>query len=943
MKERSLDHSTGKHADKLALALLENEQTPLEQRISIVRALVSELFRFEPNYKWEAQRIVLFLSAAVEIFNNTNEKQAPRELKSALWGLITPAILDRLADESSVEHWDFHAVEACLEAYVTFQDIERAYGKEEARFITQNIARVAVQSRALDEQNEIIARSGADDGLIIWLGSSGAEIEGAVDKGYRDELFALQIRREVRAGYYRNNAAVVNFGNLSEDPDGNRMTPAQVMAQLARREMADIVGPVQLPVPQKVNKLGEPAIIWAMPQVGGAIAPTGGYAQSLNYQAAQRAGLDFASASAGVVDYRNWPFFPREAVPIIYSGDGAEPMNTAAQSYLVGVPLINVIEDNGVAIGARSQDIYPGQLEHIGHAVGTPGIRIQKGDFGKAYLASRFAVRRGIMGGDSTVICLETSRLVPHSNAHGQYEAGVPIRKLLSTAQKVSVSPELIKAIGNAGVKTSLLDIRKQLQKILVEFFDINETLKQEITAYINTIIDPNERLFEWVKQGFFTKDELATWYHQAQHEFEAVRNEVLKLPYVSVEHVGVKPISFPHRRQDKLLGEENKDQAVKMGASQALAYVLDHALHHPGLNLLIRGVDADKGFKPMPNKSTKQVEVVRTGGYWEQTSLSKDPLRVGALRSDKIDEYMTSAWNAGLALASTAQLEESFQVCADYQYIDYFINALGLWEYMGKTPMTSGGHYTFREVAVATTGASAGAGPGHAHEYSGYMWDLPESVHVYYPSTPTHVYRMARWAFEGGLDHPAVFLWPRAIAFMSEEFNLVLTPETMPGNACTRVNNDPAKNKYQIVSFGVSMVKIRSELARREKQGENWEGLNWFDPISLRPFDWEGLYQYLDLGVKNKTPITFFQEDFAGKGAGNRIRDTILDWDFFKPVVRGRQVKVVGSMPLDAQPASGNLQKAILPDISYFFDLLSARNMSGLNEFYQRQYKYYK
>ncbi len=756
--------------------------------------------------------------------------------------------------------------------------------------------------------------------------------------------------RELYATYYRGIPGVMNFGSLTNentDPKGNRMTITDVVAQLKRRTTDRVDGPLQLAIPVMVNKDGEESIIFPMPQVGGAIIPAAARVHGLTLDEAERQGIGYSVDYLGVNGFKNVPWFARPSAALIFGGDGTEPLGSSGQSMMKRTASVFVMLNNGMQIGARLKDVYAGELEDIGVSEGVPGIRAGKTEVDRAYLAVYFATRRAIMGGGSTNLNLETSLLVPHSISHGEYQVGVYFKKFERIISEQGVDGEFVDKLFRIGQSQSIEKVQEGVIELLREPYNIPQDLREALMIFVAEVVDPNDIIDEFIEQGYLTDEERSQWQTLAHEEFAAAVKEIDILPLASKEHTMLQPIRFPLRNKKKLIAPlpEGAPKILRAGMAEAMAHVIDKALSDPAHRLMVQGVDTNKGYKVERNRLTGQGEAIITGGYWEQTALSREPLRLESFESGQINEELLIQWAIGMSLNSMRRPEEGHQTVVDLQYVDYASKALGYLAYLLQQPNVTAAQMTLRFGLIATTGLSAGVSPGHGAEYTGFFNNLPDVMDFYYPSTAQDMYDLMMSALYGGLDHPFLLLWPRNNPFAKEDISLQLTLDSLPGKARMRVNQEPTDNLFQIISWGPMMIKVREELAKREKTDgvAMWKGLNHFDPRTLRPFDYEGLHQYLKLGAPTGAPIIIMEEGYPGKDFGTSLYAKIMMDPFFADVLNNgrRQIRVLGALPLDANPASVIMQQEVLPNVSHLFDLLKARDRTGLNALYNRHFQY--
>lgn len=966
LSDRSVDSNTSANVPLLLECAL-NDYSSAEEKKRIIHELGNKLFSkhaIAENDPQRSEHIRSFISAALK--SKVREKENPT-LTDAFTAELTSARLESLADESSFRDWDVDTVNTCIEAYVKYQTVESKFGREHTSSIYRRIAKNVTRARVLDENMVLVANTVQNQGrgTVIQLGSSGLELaEITTKKAFEDALEELGYQNEdgsyqaIRIGYYRNCGSIVNLDESSADPREQLMTPAQFMAQLARVEYAGTRGAAELPLPFKIDKNNKISIFLSVPQVGAYIGPGSAFVEEEWFKKLEKF-FESGTIPKGIVmpqRARNllekfWQgeipdmegniqdataFYPPK-IGIMYSGDGANRQTLENQPDAVKRPIVNIILNNGVQIGAKLEETYTpsAPLKDIGKGVGIPGIDVQIGEYDQLYLATRFATIRASYG-LSTNIDAKVVRLPPHSSAHGNYLGGEPIRNITYIAENNKVDANLIKEIGRIGTNTHLLKVRNGLRKFLDDNKSLDVETKTAIEAYCDSIIDPNELLeLSLRERNYLNECEMTDWKNEADNEFQKVRNDILALPYPdpnTASSIQPQRLRFRYHPQ-----EDQISSTVTLSGSDAIKKAVQEGLDDPRGHLnLVTGVDAHKGPKVLLG-SGGQILFKDDGGYWSELSdLVLKPHQ--RWHNGPIDENMIVAEAFGRAMTSTdpETLEEAIKVLVNLEYIEYALHAFPALRYMGNLLMTTDGQVTSKALIMASTGASPGGGTGHAHEDAGTLLGLPDSMYIYYPSDPKDMYQLMRWALV--CDQPGFFMWNREAAFSKETFSTELDEKTRPGRARYKVSDKLNENLMQVIACGPSLTKVKAEIDKRGEQAEL--GINWFDPRTLRPFPWDDLEKYLEAGLNKMAPIVLVQQDKVGDGYGDYIKSILTGDKRFLPLIRGREIRVLGSKPVDAPPCDGILLSAVLPDIPAFISAWEDGDLKQLQDIYQAPYE---
>ena len=395
--------------------------------------------------------------------------------------------------------------------------------------------------------------------------------------------------------------------------------------------------------------------------------------------------------------------------------------------------------------------------------------------------------------------------------------------EIAEVAEATGASDVLIRAIDEASLKTELLDVRTEFEKVLAEYGDVMDPrLRIVIDEYIATLVDPNELLIWSLEdRGFINEGEAKVWYEEARERFKTETAQVMvgEKPTLTKNYDTIRPVEDLFMREAELLAEQD-DRVVTLRGADASSLALQEAMDNPDVVLFVTGVDAKKGKKPLRQKITGTIKRFVEGGYFGESTLVTR--LIGAWTNTSIDENTAMGIVAGMAETSVRLAKSGARIVANLAYVDYAIESFASILETADTLMTTDAQVTRPWCILAHAGQLAGGGTGHVNEYVGKIASLPESVHVYYPSTPEDLYKLLTWHIRGKSVKPAVILWDRLIYAQKQKFNVALEPESKPGRGRAFMNEEKERNKVQCISVGPSHNELRQSIeVRKAKEGK--------------------------------------------------------------------------------------------------------------------------
>lgn len=864
------DLKTGEN-DMFLLGALESNVVDIQTRAETIHRLYEAIFDNDELDQYDQNRVGKFLHTANKLYKN---KDVPDELRKTLYDHITPILLEDIALESSLYRWTGDNTEETLNAYCTFQTIERKYEGRQARIIYQKIAKEMMAARELDitlERAEGVI-SNENRGTVIYLGARGAEMAQTVAKhAFRNTCQGNQAKAVI-APYYRDHVLTANLGEDSEDPQGDLLTPAEAVANLCRVEGGSRTTGKELNMASKINKSGEISIFPATPNVGGHILGASGYADRLRLFAIRDKGISYAGPQRADA-YRNIQIDNTGAAVLISLGDGAYPELLAALEHQANnrTPVINFIQNNRVAIGVEANEVVAqDKLYQKGRGKEIPGIRIDETDVDGMYLAVQFATQRALLDAGPTIVEAMTRRLLPHSNAHGDHLTSMYIEQTMTALTEYMKDlpqgnldrDKIEKFIKERLIQPTRSDNQIKLQERLGELLSLDalsESAKEEIENISNKILDPVQASLDYLQQkGYATEHEIDTWGKETGGKMENTLEEVLIRPKPKPEHAKLN-IRMETPNTTKI---EYSHEKVSMNISEAIRMALRKAMEE-NRNILIMGPDVYKG--PSIRREGKKIVEIEQGGYFNQTSglfeeFGRDPRRI---HNTAVAEQDVLKYALGMATTPTdsERLENALRIAVDFQYADYGIEAFAAWHVLSHVLYTTDGKITRPAGVILPSGAVPGGGTMHSHETVGKALQTPSSVDVFYPSDPETTYKLLHYCLLYN-NNPYIFMVDKTSIFRKEEFE-VGTGFFEPGRARVRKEG----KGIQFISIGPMTNKTDTAIAQL---GDPYlqENTGNLDLVSLRPFPDKDVMEYLSSG---KGPIVIAHEEPKFQGFGNQ------------------------------------------------------------------------
>jgi len=910
--------------DMLLLGALESDAVDIQIKVKIIDRLHEAIFDNDGIDQYDQNRVGRFLQTAIQLYK---DKNASDQLRQELYNRITPILLEDVAKESSVYRWTADNTQATLNAYCTFQTIERKYNEREARNIYKKIAEELVSARQLDimlEKAEGIA-SKQGHGTVIYLGARGAEMAQTVAKHAFRTTCQENHARPVIAPYYRDHVLTTNLGEDSHDSQSDLLSLDEAIANLCRIEGGTRSTGVELNMASKTNRDGEISIFPATPNVGGHILAASGYAERLRLHAIRKESIFYEKPQRAHA-YRNIHLDNTEAAVLISLGDGAYLELDSALEFQVNnrTPVIDFIQNNGVAIGVELDEVVAqDKLYQKGRGKEVPGIRIDEADVEGMYLAVQFATQRAVLDAGPTIVEAMTRRLLPHSNAHGDHLTSEYIQQVKHVLENsIETIPEdnprkqeIKNLITTHLIRPTISDNQIALKRRLDEFLSLDifdEPTRQKIASISNNIIDPVQASLDYLQQkGYTTEDEVNAWGKEAQEKMETTLQEALTRPRPKSEDA-TRNIRLETPRIKKA---EYSHERVNLNISEAIQRAIQEAMRiNP--NLLVMGPDVYKGSSI--RRESGKIREIEQGGYFNQTSglfgeFGDDPRRI---HNTAIAEQDILKYALGMSTTPTdpETLKNTLRILIDFQYADYGIEAFPAWHILSHILYTTDGKITRPVGVLLPSGAVAGGGPMHSHEVAAKAFQTPPSVDVFYTSDPETTYKLLRYCllYE---NNPYVFMVDKTRIFQKEEFEIG-TGFFEPGRAKVRKPG----NGIQFITYGPMVNKVNAASAQLNNSHLQ-DNIGILDVVSLRPFPQKDVTTYLKHG---KGAIVVAHEEPQSQGFGNQIVSMLARKDSeLHDVVKGRDIYLIGSKNVPVPPCDGILMNDVIPTTQSIRDFI--------------------
>ncbi len=917
----------------LLLGKLESSAFDIDSKIETVHALAENAFLPDEEGNLDEQRVGRFLEQSVKLYQDEN---TPEELKTELYDVVTPQILDQVAEQSSINRWNADNVEQALHAYVTFQDIERKY-HENAPKIYREITQELIYGRAVDESLERVGAITKNEGrgVAIYLGTKGAEMTQTVSKVAYRNTSKEHNAQPIIATYYRDNVLSLNPYDESADPDGDLLTIEESIADLTRREGSPRSKGTELLVRSKINNNGEISLFPATPNVGGHIVAASGFAAQKRLEAVRDNNLTYDGPKRADA-FRKLQVDNTGASVLISLGDGAYPELDAALEFQsnLRLPTINLVQHNNVAIGVESNEVLSNtNYSEKGHGRGIPGVSIEKTDFDGMYLAMEFATKRAIRDAGPTIIEARTVRLLPHSNEHGDHLTSEYLQEIEHILQEYakdlhendprrSAIDDLYK---RDVVKASQTDNQVKLKSRLLEFAK-NDSLDQEIVAKIlaiqDRIVDPYETTIEsLIQKGFVQKKEVEAWQQEAKANVEEAQEEVMQRAVPKPEYA-LQNIRLATPSIQDLRNGEYSHERMRVNGSEAVRQALTESMEE-NPNILAWGTDIYKGLS-IDRGTGNTLRHTWQGGYFKQEDglfpqFGDQPMRV---MNTPIAERDVLKFALGMATTPTNEkdLKDALRLFVDFQYADYGIEAWPAWHVLANVLYTTSGQITRPVGVLLPSGAVPGGGTMHSHEVAAKAYQTNTNVDVFYTSDPESTYKLLRYCllYE---NNPYILMADKKMFLGGEsarqEFEIG-TGFIEPGRARTVKEG----KGLQILSYGSMVNTIRKSLDLLDDQFK--EDIGVLDIMSLRPFPVDDVYNFLDGGKGN---VIIAHEEPKAQGFGNQIHSFLTRGDSdFRDLTRNREFYIEGSEDVPNPPCDGILLDEVLPNAQKMRDIILSR-----------------
>lgn len=905
-----------KQYDAYFLALLSTDLLETDRKLKITGKHFGDIFLGEDI---DEDRARAFLEQAVSLFKSPT---TPKPLKDKLLSLMEPDLLEEIADQSAKDRWGYEASQAALHAYCTFLTIEKLWGRDESLDTYQTIAKKMVFARVADEIFEKASSEVSTEGRgnVIYLGVRGAEAAQVLAQQALIDVCEEFDAQPVIAPYYRSHIDTGNFAEPEDDPEGNFLTFDEALAELCRVKGAPVGEGLNICVKMKKNKSNKISVIHGVANVGRHIITAAGFADKLRLDQIFKEGLVYDGPKRADA-YRTLQIKNTKGVVLISLGDGAFPklLQSLEHQAFSQTPVINFIQNNEVAIGVELDEVLADtRLWKKGAGAGIPGIRIEKDDPDGLYLAVRFAAKRALLDAGPTIVEAMTTRLLPHSSAHGDHMVAKYIQ---------AVSNILIEAAGSmteeSSQKKTVLDFIDPYQNNLfapsqtdnqlklkarlngfIQNTDLDGDLKSKIQKIADSIIDPQEKAFSlWMGKGLISKEDLSTWETQAKEILGQQAEEVLKRAKPNPEDA----TKFVRFETPEIL-IPSSSEILELNVSEAIRKAIkDSMTENP--RVLLWGTDVYKGPAVFQEKSERFKKIIHQGGYFRQEeglfdAFGMEPKRI---TNTMIDELAVTDYGMGFTttLTDKESLDNAWRILYDPQYLDYGIENWPSYYVLGSIYYSTRGQMTRPFGTLLLSGASGGGGHMHAHELASVACQTPEGVDVLYPSDPQTVYEVIHYCMLKE-NNPYMILVDKTDIWRKQRFERG-TGFFTPGRA--RVVKEG--KALQFISYGPMVNMITSAIEESEKRD-----VGLLDLVSLRPFPTSDLHNFLE-GSSGK--IVIAHQEPKGRGFGSQILERLQreEFDDIKRMCIGnkRSPLVIGGKPVSAPPCDRLLLDAVLPN----------------------------
>lgn len=920
----TVDLKSGKN-DVFLLGALESDALSTQTKVETVSRLFDAIFDSDEIDQYDQNRVGRFLQTATKLYE---DKNVPDQLRQELYNRITPVLLADLAMESSVYRWTADNTEGTLNAYCSFQTIERKYKGEEATIIYRKIAKELVSARQFDitlERAEGIVSS-QRRGTVIYLGARGAEVAQTVAKHAFRTTCQENYARPVIAPYYRDHVLTTNLGENFENPQGDLLSLDEAIANLCRIEGGTRAAGVELNMASKTNTDGKISIFPATPNVGGHILAASGHADRLRLYAIRKEGIFYEKPQRAHA-YRDIQIDNTKAAVLISLGDGAyQELDSALEHQASNrTPVINLIQNNRVAIGVELDEVVAqDKLYQKGHGKEVPGIRIDETDIDGLYFAVQFATQRALLDAGPTIVEAMTRRLLPHSNAHGDHLTSEYIQQVMrllensiqtmpqDDSRKQAIKNFITTGLIRPNQSDNQIKLKERLRAFLtLDLFD--EQTRQKIANISNNIIDPVQASLDYLQQkGYTTEGEVDTWGKEAKEKMETTLQQVLTQPQPKPEDATLN-IRLETPRIEKA---EYSHETVNLNISEAIQRAIQEAMKI-NRNILVMGPDVYKGSSIRQERG-KIIEIDQ-GGYFNQTNnlfmeFGPDPRR---MHNTPVAEQDVLKYALGMSTTPTdpEALKNALRILIDFQYADYGIEAFPAWHVLSHILYTTGGKITRPAGVLLPSGAVAGGGPMHSHEVAAKALQTPSSVDIFYTSDPETTYKLLLYCmlYE---NNPYIFMVDKTRIFQKEEFEIG-TGFFEPGKAKVRKPG----NGIQFIAYGPMVNKVNAASAQLNNLRLQ-DSIGILDVVSLRPFPKQDTVKYLEHGTG---PIVIAHEEPQFQGFGNQIVSMLARKDSeFHDVVKNRDIYLIGSKDVPVPPCDGILMNAVIPTAQGIRDFIA-------------------
>lgn len=901
--------------------LFPNEISPESHGVS----LYDEVFARDEKGQLNQHLVGSFFREAVEI---DQMESIPDWLRNGLHEIITPELLNTVADESSINRWDAENVEAALQAYTRFQTLESKYGEEQARSLYRQIAQEMIIGREVDEMLENVASEvGYEErGVAIYLGTRGAEMVQTVAKiAYRNTSKDLNATTNI-ATYYRDHLLPLNPFDDEYDPDGDLVTIAESIADLARVE-GSARGNVELNVKGKVNKKNRISVAPATPNVGGHIVAGVGMGMRQRYEDIKTAGIEYDKPRRANA-FREIQLPRLSASTLISLGDGAYPEMQKALEFSTNynTPTIFLVQNNEVAIGVENNEsVKITDYWKKGRGIGIPGVRTQETEMDTLYLALEFATKRALRDAGPSIVEAKTVRLLPHSSQHGDHltsEYLSEVKNIFDEYTTSSTANELQQVFAKEVVKPAQSDNQLKLRGRLTKIIDSNHLIPEiteKIRALRDKIVDPvDETIHDLITRGFVTPEDINNWEKDAKQRVSAIHNEVMSRPRVqpedALEHVRLETPSLRNITdlKDRLYDRDPHEKLSLTGAEAIRLALSESMAENP--NLLVWGTDVFKGLS-IDRGDGGELRYTWQGGYFKQEDdLFKDyghqPLRV---MNTPIAENDVSKLAFGFTTTTTNpdSLQHTARSFIDFQYADYgiqnFESTHVLGDLLWSTSEQMGRPTTFH----LPSGAVKGGGPRHGDEVTDIAYAMNNAIDVLYFADSESFYKGIRYNTLYSFNPTIIMTDKKMFGGPRQEFEFG-TGFMEPGRA--RVIKEGYGN-LQILTYG-PMLNATHQALKMIDDPHITDQVSVLDVYSIRPLPEDDIYDFLHEGNKFGK-ILFTHEEPKKQGWGNNhLKSAIWDADSrYWNLIRRRSPYVLAGADIPGVPTDGKQMDLTIPN----------------------------